>query len=201
MCIIGIVTRQAQSSEGHKINIMYNDIIRALSCFDVIPIGLVLDNKYKEKIDLCDGIIFQGGDDYLSYEIDALRYIHFKDIPVLGICLGMQTMGMLFDGLMIDVLNHKKRLSYAHIVKIKRNSKLYNIFKSDIIKVNSRHKSAIKNTKLDISGISSDGLIEAIEDKNKRFFIGVQWHPESMIDYDENQKNLFKSFIKICALK
>ena len=54
-------------------------------------------------------------------------------------------MGVLFNGTMMDIENHKKKLDYVHEVKIKRNSKLYNIFKSDIIKVNSRHKSIIKN--------------------------------------------------------
>jgi len=107
-------------------------------------------------------------------------------------------MGVLFDGYMIDIYNHQKVLNYAHEIRIKRNSKLYNIFKSDIIKVNSRHKSVIKNTKLNISALSQDGYIEAIEDLNKRFFIGVQWHPESMVKYDNKQNNLFKYFIKCC---
>ena len=40
--------------------------------------------------------------------------------------------------------------------------------------------------------------IEDIEDKNKTFFIGVQWHPENMISYDKKQNNLFKNFIKSC---
>ena len=107
-------------------------------------------------------------------------------------------MAMLFDGVMIDIKNHKKTLNYVHEIKIKKNSKLYNIFKSNIIKVNSRHKSIIKNTNINVVGISNDGYIEAIEDTNKKFFIGVQWHPETMIDYDEKQNNLFKYFIDCC---
>ena len=107
-------------------------------------------------------------------------------------------MGVLFEGNMIDINNHKKTLNYVHEVKIKRNSTLYNIFKSNKIKVNSRHKSVIINTKINVSGISQDGYIEAIEDSNKKFFIGVQWHPESMIEYDDKQNNLFKYFVKSC---
>ena len=105
-------------------------------------------------------------------------------------------MGITFSGEEINVNNHKKTLSYAHTIKINKNSKLYNIFKTNNIKVNSRHKSVIKKTRLNVVGISNDGYIEAIEDTSKRFFIGVQWHPESMIDYDIKQKNLFKYFIK-----
>ena len=140
----------------------------------------------------------QGGDDFEKYDLDALKYIYDIDKPVLGICLGMQLMGVLFDGYLIDINNHKKILSYVHSVKINRNSKAYNIFKKDIIKVNSRHKSVVKNTKLKVSGISNDGYIEIVEDSNKKFFIGVQWHPENMIEYDDIQKNIYKYFIKNC---
>ena len=196
--IIGVITRKNISEEKHNINIIYEDIIKAIACNDGIPIGITLDDNYKELIDFCDGIIFQGGDEFEKYDMDALKYIYEIDKPVLGICLGMQLMGMLFNGTMIDIENHKKKLSYVHEVKIKRISKLYNIYKNDIIKVNSRHKSIIKNTDLNIVGISNDGYIEAIEDKNKTFFIGVQWHPENMISYDKKQNNLFKNFIKSC---
>ena len=41
-------------------------------------------------------------------------------------------------------------------------------------------------------------VIEAIEDKNKKFFIGVQWHPESMYSYDILECNLFDYFIEVC---
>jgi len=58
-----------------------------------------------------------------------------------------------------------------------------------------------QNTNLNISAISKEGYIEAIEDPNKNFFIGVQWHPESMIEYDEKQNNLFKYFVKCCIKK
>lgn len=198
MPIIGIITRKMLSYEKHNINVLYSDIVSAITSNGGIPIGLTLDNNYKKLINMCDGIIFQGGDDFEEYDFDALKYCYEKDIPTLGICLGMQLMGMLFNGKMIDITNHKKTLNYSHSVIIKRNSKLYNIFKTDIIKVNSRHKSIIKNTNLNISGISNDGFIEAIEDSNKKFFIGVQWHPESMINYDIKQNNIFKYFVKCC---
>lgn len=200
MCkpIIGIVTRKSISTENHSINIIYDDVVKVIINNGGIPIGITLYDNYKELIDVCDGLIFQGGDDFEKYDLEALKYAYAIDKPVLGICLGMQLMGVLFDGVMIDINNHKKGLDYVHEVKLKRNSRLYNIFKRDIIKVNSRHKSIIKNTKLDICGISQDGYIEAIEDIGKRFFIGVQWHPETMVGYDINQNNIFKYFIKSC---
>ncbi|MBQ9072176.1 MAG: gamma-glutamyl-gamma-aminobutyrate hydrolase family protein [Bacilli bacterium] len=196
--IIGIVTRSFISTENHDISIIYKNIEKAIIKNGGMPIGITLNDNYKELIDICDGIIFQGGDDFEKYDLEALKYAYDINKSVLGICLGMQLMGILFDGEMIDINNHKKYLNYAHSIKIKRNSKLYNIFKTDIIKVNSRHKSVIKNTSLNITAISNDGYIEALEAINKNFFIGVQWHPESMIDYDNKQNNLFKNFIKSC---
>lgn len=198
--IIGIITRSGSSEENHNINMIYSDIVKAVIRNDGIPIGLVLEEDYKELINICDGLIFQGGDDFEEFDFKSLKYAYEIDKPVLGICLGMQLMGVLFDGFMIDINNHKKKLDYVHSVVIKRNSKLYNIFKKNIIKVNSRHKSIIKNTKLNVSAVSNDGYIEAIEAINKKFFIGVQWHPETMIDYDNNQNNIFKYFIKNCKI-
>lgn len=196
--IIGIITRKSISEEKHNINILYEDIVESIVSNGGIGVGIVLNDNYKELINMCDGIVFQGGDDFEKYDMDTLKYIYEIDKPVLGICLGMQLMGVLFNGSMIDIKNHKKKLDYVHEVKIKRTSKLYNIYKSDIIKVNSRHKSIIKNTNLSVVGISNDGYIEAVEDISKKFFVGVQWHPENMTHYDKKQNNLFKYFIKSC---
>lgn len=196
--IIGIITRKSISEENHTINIIYDDVVKAVINNGGIPIGIPLYDDYRVLINICDGIIFQGGDDFEKYDLETLKYIYEINKPVLGICLGMQLMGMLFNGEMINIKKHKKYLNYVHEVKINKNSKLYNIFKTDLIKVNSRHKSIIKNTKLDVVGISNDSYIEAIEDKSKKFFLGVQWHPENMIKYDSIQNNLFKYFVKCC---
>ena len=198
MLIIGVITRKYVSEENHDINVIYSEIQKAVIRNNAIPIGITLNENYKLLIDMCDGIIFQGGDNFERYDLKALKYIYDINKPVLGICLGMQLMGVLFDGDMVDILNHKNKLQYSHIVKINENSKLYNICKKSKIKVNSRHKSVIINTSLTVSALSNDGYIEAIEDSNKKFFIGVQWHPESMIEYDNIQNNLFKEFIKCC---
>ena len=194
MKIIGVVTKKSISLEKHNIDIVYDDIVRMVKKHGGIPIGIILEEDYKSIIDICDGIIFQGGDNFDEYDLEALKYAYDTEVKVLGICLGMQLMGILFGGKMIDVDNHKKKNLYAHIVKINRNSKLYDIYKSDIIKVNSRHNSVVESTSLNISAISNDGYIEAIEDSNKKFFIGVQWHPESMIN-DNYQNKLFEYFI------
>ena len=97
----------------------------------------------------------------------------------------------------IDNQSYSTKPEGMEIAKISKRI-TNNIYKTNNIKVNSRHKQIIKNTKLKVVGVSQDGYIEAIEDSSKKFFIGVQWHPESMVKYDKEQNSLFKYFIKQC---
>lgn len=106
----------------------------------------------------------------------------------------MQTMAKYFSNKdEIDIENHFSNNNYVHYINIDKNSLLYKIINEERILVNSRHKSAIINTSMDIVARSDDGVIEAIEDTNKKFFLGVEWHPESL--NDQNSKNLFDYFI------
>ena len=156
-------------------------------------------NEIKRIVDLSDGIICQGGSEFYDYDLKVIDYCYKIDKPLLGICLGMQSISCAFNGEMRDFgnLSHKSKEKYVHKVKIDKNSKLYSILKKEEIGVNSRHKSYILNTELSVVGLS-DNIIEAVEDKNKKFFIGVQWQPESMIEYDITENNLFSYFINCC---
>ncbi len=191
---IGIIGRKNDDK------ITFNkEIIDVIKKYDFIPLGIIVDFenngdnefiKTKPLIDLCSGIILQGGSDYYDIDIIITKYLHKNNIPTLGICLGMQTMAMAFNGNMGDINNHKSDKLYVHSVDINKNSKLYDILKKDKIIVNSRHKSYIINTDLKVSGQAN--IIEAIEDNAKDFFIGVQWHPETLMD--ENSILLFNNF-------
>lgn len=157
-------------------------------------------NEIERQINNCDGIICQGGDDFYDYDLKIIEYCHKNDVPLLGICLGMQAMSCLFGGTMkkLETGKHKTKGLFVHKVKINNNSKLYDIFKTETLQVNSRHISYITKTSLKVVAISDDDLIEAVEDTNKKFFIGVQWHPETMIEYDILENNLFSYFIDCC---
>lgn len=194
MHYIGIIGRKNDNK------ITFNqEITNVIHKYNCIPIGIIVDfdndqniefNKIKNIIDLCNGFILQGGSDYYDIDILITKYLYENNIPTLGICLGMQTMAMTFNGTMSEINGHNRKNKYVHAIKINENSKLYNIIKKDKIFVNSRHNSYIVNTDLDVS--ATNNIIEAIEDKNKKFFIGVQWHPESIMD--ENSILLFNSF-------
>lgn len=205
--IIGIIMRPDKLISGNEIMCVYEDLRISIIGSGGIPIGIMPLTESLDEfnadicnlIDMCDGIILQGGDDFYNYDVEILKYIYEKDIPVLGICLGMQVMGSMLGGKLKTIGKHKYRnKKYVHKVYIDEKSKLYSIFKSDVISVNSRHISVLDNTDLDIVGLSDDNVIEAIEDKGKKFFIGVQWHPESMYSYDILECNLFDYFIDIC---
>ncbi len=164
--------------------------------FGGIPIGIY--NNIDNYINICDGYILPGGDDYTENDILNVKKLYHLNKKVLGICLGHQTIGMIKNGIMYNVKNHKKIDKYVHSIIIEKNSLLYKIIGKEKIKVNSRHKSALLKTSFFVSAKSDDGIIEAIEDKDKTFFIGLEWHPESLVLFDNNSKKIFSYFINIC---
>lgn len=159
--------------------------------------GLPISIYDIESVNLCNGIIVPGGDDVIESDLVIIKYAYDIDKPLLGICLGMQEMGIVFNGKLSEEVKYehlKPGVNYVHNVNIVNNSKLHDILGGSNIKVNSRHKNYLEYTDLVISGISD--VIEAIEDKTKKFFIGVQWHPENMIHYDGYSNKIFDEFIK-----
>lgn len=159
-------------------------------------------------VDLCDGIIFPGGYKYYEFDIFVYEYAKEKKIPILGICAGMQMINRIdmakLDSNLYDIKknetkldHHKRTAKYVHQVDIKKGTLLHNIIEKDRIAVNSKHNyHADQVNEFIVSAISEDGLIEAIEyPKNDQFILGIQWHPETMLDYDEDENKLFKYFI------
>ncbi len=149
-----------------------------------------------EGIKMCDGIIIHGGFGPFDFDYKVIDYIYKNDIPVLGICLGLQVMGEYLKG-KVDVLDNKKhnkpRNYQVHDIKIVKNTKLYEIINKETITVNSRHNSALLEIAKKYISAKHGDIIEAIEDKEKKFFMGVQWHPEDLDD--ENSFKIFESFI------
>ena len=193
--IIGIILRNGKSESKLDTLYLYQDINHAVFMSGGIPIGID-GNHINDYLTICDGFIIPGGDEVTNEDLNAIKEINSKNIPLLGICLGMQEIGYMFDGCIKDIPNHK--IDKLHDIMIVKDSLLYKILNCEKTLVNSRHKSALVKTNLSVSAISDDNIIEAIEDKSKKFLLGVEWHPENMYDKDLNSRKIFDYFIKVC---
>ena len=164
-----------------------------------------LSNKedYTSIVDLCDGIVMQGGGVICNYEHLIINYCIEKDIPILGICCGMTNMAFVTGG---DVDYSKKEYmkenhlelsgDYKHKVKISEDSLLYKIIGKKELMVNSIHGGIINNSgKYKVTAYSDDGLIEGLEYTRNKFNMGVQWHPELLRKKDGDENRIFEYFV------
>ena len=184
----------------------------------ILPIekdGFSCEKNYSEEgikdlesiLSLCDGFILPGGDTWYRIDEVVVDYAIRCDKPLFAICLGMQALSKVLSGekrIAYDntiknntSINHlEPSKTYVHSVIIDKNSKLYSIIGEEKIWVNSRHSYHVPKIADDlICARSSDGLIEGVELKDRNFILGVQWHPESLIDIDEESKKIFSKFI------
>ena len=159
----------------------------------IIPIILNNNKNVFELVKLCDGIILTGGDILCKLDYKLIDYIYKKDIPCLGICLGMQLMGLYKDGKLKHLYNNS-HYNVIHDVFIDLNKLKSPIFNKKRVRVCSRHHDILINTKLNIIAKSKEGYIEGVEDNKKRFFLGLGWHPESYIN--KGSDKLINYFIK-----
>ena len=226
MVKIGIPLRFASLSDERNVQYLEERLRRTIQKAGGIIIPIVANQdifynktKYREYNDLTeeekkeldkylemvDGVLFPGGykiskcDEYLRDKCIE------KDIPTLGICLGMQLLGSYkkdFYAEKNDSSIDHCQVSYdtlTHKVNIKKDSILFRILQKDEIMVNSYHNyHIIENDNLNITSYSEDNIIESIEVPNKKFIVGIQWHPEISYDFDDNSRKIIDSFIEEC---
>ena len=160
-----------------------------------------------------DGLILSGGGDYnplwageepspllhgINQERDnaellIARLAYNRQIPILGICRGIQTLAIALGGKVkqdisdVATMKHSQdadRSEPTHSVTIEPDSTLAEIYKSDLstLYVNSFHHQAVSDsgTKFRVVATAPDGVIEAMESSEYKPILGVQWHPECM---------------------
>jgi putative glutamine amidotransferase len=166
-----------------------------------------------DVLDGIDGIMFTGGSDVDpalygeqphpttivkperdSAEILLLRAALAADLPVLGVCRGMQLMAVAYGGRLHqhlpDVLGHDdhRPMSGAkfghHLVRLLPHTRAHAIL-GDELEVNSFHHQGVRDPGglIPVGWCPDDDLIEVVEDQASRFAIGVQWHPEDTTDF------------------
>lgn len=225
MAVIGIPFRYQELKDGRAILYLSERVRRTIQKAggEILMLTPVQDVDYfhtrgnefdeltveeKEKIekylDKCDGVFMPGGNKFTPFDRYILERTIDRQIPTLGICLGMQMMSFYKeDEIKLEdnntYINHKQEKDdeLSHKVRINKNSKLYEILNKEEILVNSFHTKHVSENKFyNTVGYSEDGLIEAIEFPGDFFNVGIQWHPEISYEFDEDSKKIIDYFIK-----
>jgi putative glutamine amidotransferase len=150
-----------------------------------------------------------------EYELELVRLASEADVPLFGICRGIQVMNVARGGTLVqhipeelasgvDHSVREPRYAIAHDIWVTAGSLLERLMKETLedggCPVNSRHHQAVRTlgTGLVTTATAPDGVVEAIEDPSKRFCLGVQWHPENFYRTGEFRA-LFEGFIEAAA--
>lgn len=141
-------------------------------------------------------------------ELEALKYALLNKIPTLGICRGAQLIAAYFDSEIIQDLQapyykHNQwtvpeKFISVHQVAIEKNSILNEMSSEHTWLVNSGHHQGIKKLGLGLrrAATSPDGLIEAFQHEKHPFLLGIQWHPEVLVNKANYHLEIFKQFIE-----
>jgi putative glutamine amidotransferase len=121
-------------------------------------------------------------------EMTLLRGALAADLPVLGVCRGMQLLAVAYGGHLHqhlpDVVGHEEHRPGpgrygSHPVRFAPGSLVAEMMAGDR-EVNTYHHQGVADPgRLTATGWAADGVIEAVEDPDRRFVLGVQWHPEA----------------------
>ena len=133
-----------------------------------------------------------------------------RNMPVLGICGGQQLLAVALGGTLIqhipdsvaDALEHEQpnpRDQPGHSVSVVPGTLLHRITGAAAMQVNSAHHQAVASAgpHAVVNATAPDGVIEGVEDARYRFCLGLQWHPEFLID--PGDRAVFDAFIAACA--
>lgn len=142
-------------------------------------------------------------------ELLITRLAYNRNIPMLGICRGIQTLAMALDGKVIqdiseaipNTIKHSQDADTCeptHSVSVAEGSMLHDVYGKEKLYVNSFHHQAVGDCgpKFIVTAKANDGVVEAIESSEYRKIMGVQWHPECMGD---DGQPLFKWLVDAAA--
>ena len=146
-----------------------------------------------------NGIILSGGPNSVNFKktLRPSRNIYKLNIPILGICYGMQLLAKEFGGKVIE--SSKKEFGNS-IFKLKRKSELFKNINNNNSNVWMSHSDKVsKLPKGFVSlGASTNSSIAAFQNTNLNIY-GIQFHPE--VTHTSFGKKLLRNFINICNCK
>lgn len=218
--VIGITASKNGNMFGLRSH--YTSAMTELGAVPLILPYMTDEETIKAYCDMSDGILFSGGVDIApeyfgetpvndTVEIckarDEFEFALFKAFyktgkPILGICRGMQFINVALGGTLFqDIPGHKQtgdRWAVPYRARLDEESRLYAISGEKELDVNSFHHQAVKDVAPSLKIVAhdaKDGTVEAIETKENRFLIGVQWHPEDFYRENVAAQRLFAAFI------
>ncbi|MEW5737286.1 MAG: gamma-glutamyl-gamma-aminobutyrate hydrolase family protein [Myxococcota bacterium] len=144
-----------------------------------------------------------------TFELALLKAALQRHLPILGVCGGMQLLNVAFGGTLYQDIAREvpaarpheqshDRTQPQHPVEVKADTALADCVGKGQLMVNSTHHQAVRKVGegLIASAHSPDGLVEAVEQPGPgAFVVGVQWHPELMIDSVPPQLGLYKALV------
>jgi putative glutamine amidotransferase len=146
-----------------------------------------------------------------DFELALTRHALRRDLPVLAICRGQQVLNVAAGGTLVQdipselagALRHEaagRRTRRSHAVEVAAGSTLASILGKGPLRVNSFHHQAIDRLGdgLTVTGRSEDGVIEAVEMRERAFVVAVQWHPESFWNEADSFQPLFDAHAAAC---
>lgn len=176
-----------------------------------------------ELVEHADGLLLQGGGDveptrygqpnrsdhlygisraHDEVEIALVRAALARDIPVLGICRGMQVLNVALGGTLVQdigerIADRESHWDTYHDVEIHPGSRLHDAMGPRPARCHSYHHQVVGDVATDFNVVANapDGVIEAIEHRHARWVVGVQWHPEDDADRESAQQRLFDRFV------
>lgn len=216
--------------QGLPIQMMNQAYIEAVQAAGGAPLLVPLGKVTQGLFEWVDGLLLPGGED-----VDPTRYgatphptsqwdpllddLEFQlldmaragQVPILGICRGLQVINVALGGTLYQDLpsqrpsqlehpRHGPRDRLVHELRVDRESQLGGVLNGDRFMVNSLHHQGIDRLGrgLVASARSEDGLIEGIETVSGPFLIGVQFHPEELAPGYEFARRLFTAFVGEC---
>ena len=195
-----------------------------------IVVPPVRDQAIDALLDRLDGLCLSGGPDlepgiygaehhpalgptepeFDRFEQELTHRADARELPILGICRGMQSLNVARGGTLIQHLPEaSERLDHrqdepgevaTHPVELEPNSLLSRVLGVTSLTVNSFHHQAPDRigTGLEVVARAPDGVVEAIEDPDRPFCLGVQWHAELMAER-ALEAQLFSAFVEASA--
>lgn len=229
--IVGITTYSRSQTGEYCLNGSYIDAVQAAGGIPILLPPNQLDPA--SILDAVDGLIFSGGGDINpelygglldrtvyainaerdNFELALAKLALKSDIPVLGICRGMQILNVASGGSLVihvpdaygDEVSHGSGIpprAIEHPIEINPTSRLAKIMGTTSTTVVSWHHQAVRKITSDwqIVAEASDTLVEAMEHQNHPWMIAVQWHPEMSPKCAENSR-IFPALVAAAAAK